>query len=95
MNREEFVRSLHSKLDHWNHEIDTLVAKKDSLDASARAEFSSRLEELRAQRDHALVQLSAFQDAGENAWQDMKSGLELAWDALSQAITSAKSRFKS
>lgn len=94
MNRDEFVRSLHSKLDHWNNDIDALVAKKDSIDASARAEFNARLEDLRTQRDRAKGQLSAFQNAGENAWQDMKSGLELAWDALSQAVASAKSRFK-
>lgn len=94
MNRDELIRSLHSKLDHWNHEIEALVARKDSIDASARAEFSARIEELRGQRDHAIKQLAAFQSAGENAWQDMKSGLELAWEALSQAIASAKSRFK-
>ncbi len=94
MNREELIRNLHSKLDHWNHEIDALVAKKDSMDASARAEFNSRLDDLRSQRDRAMSQLSAFQNAGENAWQDMKGGLELAWEALSQAIASAKSRFK-
>lgn len=94
MSRDEFIRSLHSKLDQWNHEIDALVAKKDSLDASARTELNARLADLRIQRERAMAQLSTFQEAGENAWQDMKSGLELAWDALAQALASAKSRFK-
>jgi len=35
-----------------------------------------------------------LQHAGEHAWKDMKAGLELAWDAVEAAFSSARSRFK-
>ncbi|MBU1364423.1 MAG: coiled coil domain-containing protein [Gammaproteobacteria bacterium] len=94
MNRDEFTRKMHSRLDQWNNEIDALVARKDSIEETARAELNARLEDLRAQRDRARSQLATLQNASETAWQDMKAGLEMAWDAVAQAIESAKSRYK-
>lgn len=91
--RDEFVRGLHSSVGRWNHEIDALVARKDTIEASARADLDARLDDLRSQRDRAMNRLSVFQTAGEHAWQGVRSGLEFAWEAVSQAIASAKARF--
>ena len=32
--------------------------------------------------------------AGEGAWQDLKTGTEMAFDAMNQALKSAAQRFK-
>jgi len=32
--------------------------------------------------------------SGEGAWGDMKTGIELAWTSMGEAIDSARSRFK-
>jgi hypothetical protein len=32
--------------------------------------------------------------SGGSAWEDLKSGIELVWTAMGEAIDSAKSRFK-
>ena len=92
--RDEYIRKMHSRLDQWNNEIEALVARKDQVEESARAEFGSRLDDLRNRRDHAKQQLEQLQQASESAWQDMKAGIELAWDAVTQAIESARSRYK-
>lgn len=94
MTRDEYVRKMHAKLDQWNNEIESLVARKDQIEESARAEFGTRLEDLRSRRDAARKQLDQMQQASESAWQDMKAGLELAWDAIAQAVESARSRYK-
>ena len=92
--KEEFVRKMHSKLDIWNAEIDTLTAKANAAEASARAEYHKQLDALRGKRDEARSKLNALETAGEGAWEDLKAGVELAWDAVSEAVQSATSRFK-
>ena len=92
--KDEFVRKMHSKLDHWNADIDALTAKANDAEASARDEYHKQIETLRSKRDEARSKLSALETAGEGAWQDLKAGVELAWDAVSEAVHSATSRFK-
>ncbi len=92
--KEEFVREMHSKLDQWNAEIDVLAAKARVAEAQARADYQRQLEELRSERDKARQKLEALESASEGAWQDLKDGVERAWDSVSQAVRSATSRFK-
>ena len=92
--KEEFVRKMHSKLDVWNAEIDTLTAKAGAAEAGARTEYHKQIEALRSKRDEARDKLKTLESASEGAWQDLKAGVELAWDAVSEAVSSAASRFK-
>lgn len=92
--KDEFVRKMHSRLDHWNADIDALTAKADAAEAHARDEYHKQIEALRNKRDEARSKLSALESAGEGAWQDLKAGVELAWDAVGEALHSATSRFK-
>lgn len=92
--KEEFVRKMHIKLDEWNAEIDALSVRAAAAEADARVEFRKQIEALRSKRDDARVKLKTLEDASENAWEDMKAGVELAWDVVSDAVRSATSRFK-
>jgi len=92
--KEDFLRKMHAKLDQWNAEIDALTAKADAAKAEARAEYHKQLETLRGKRDQASSKLNELESAGEGAWQDLKAGVELAWESVSEAVRSATSRFK-
>lgn len=92
--KDDYVRKMHSQLDHLSAEIDTLTAKAEHIKADAKAEYHKHLDELRAKRDEAKTKLASLQNAGESAWGDMKAGVEMAWGAISEALDSAKSRFK-
>jgi hypothetical protein len=92
--KDEYVRKMHAKLDLWNAEIDGLAAKADQVSADARAGYYKQIEALRSRRDDAKKTMAQLQNAGEGAWRDMKAGMEMAWDAMGEAIDSAKSRFK-
>ena len=48
---------------------------------------------LRAKQDEARTKLASLRNAGEGAWEDLKAGVEMARDAIGEAIKSAKSRF--
>lgn len=92
--KNEYVAKMHSKLDKWNAEIDKLVVKADAAKAEAGSEYRERIEELRAKRDEAKTKLESLQNAGEGAWEDLKAGVEMAWDAIGEAVDSAVARFK-
>lgn len=92
--KDEYIRKMHSKLDHWNAEIDKLAAKASQSKAEASAGYHKQLDELRSKRDEAKKGLERLQSSSEGAWEDMKIGLEMAWTSIGEAIDSAKSRFK-
>lgn len=92
--KDEYVRKMHSKLDHWNAEIDKLAAKASQSRTEVGTEYHKQVEELRAKRDEAKNSLERLQSASEGAWEDMKAGLDMAWTAIGEAIDSAKSRFR-
>lgn len=92
--KEEFVRTMHARLDRWNAEIDALMEKADTVEADARAGYRNQVEVLRGRRDEARRKLKELESAGEGAWEDLKAGVELAWDAVSEALRSAAARFK-
>jgi uncharacterized coiled-coil DUF342 family protein len=92
--RDEYVRKLQEKLEEWNAEIDTLAAKAGEVKADAKNEYAEHIEALKAKQAVAREKIDELQQSAESAWEDLKSGLELAWTAVGEAISSAKSRFK-
>jgi hypothetical protein len=92
--RDEFVRKMHSLLDKGNAEIEALEARAEHAEAGARDAYRKQIAALRAKQDEARGRLESLRTAGEGAWQDMKAGVEMAWEAIGEAIESAKSRIK-
>lgn len=92
--RDEYVRKLQEKIGEWNAEIDALAARGAEVKAEARDEYAEQIQALKAKQAAAREKLEELQHSGENAWEDLKTGAELAWSSMVEAITSAKSRFK-
>ena len=94
ISKDEYVRTMHSQLDQLSNEIDRLVEKTEQMEEVGRSEFAKHLDDLRQRRDEGRERLKSIQQAGENAWEDMQSGFELAWESITQALDSARNRFK-
>lgn len=92
--KDAYIQKLHARLDEWNAEIDKLRAKADKAKAESRIEYQNQIESLRQSRNEAEKKVAELHEAGEGAWEDLKSGVQLAWDAMEQAIKSARTRFK-
>lgn len=92
--RDEYVRKMHSLLDKGSAEIDALEAKAEHVEADARDAYNKQIAVLRAKQEEARAKLEPLRNAGEGAWQDLQAGVEMAWEAIGEAIESAKSRFK-
>jgi outer membrane murein-binding lipoprotein Lpp len=92
--RDEYVRKMQAKLEEWNSEIDTLSAKAGKVTSDVRNEYNEQIEALKAKQATARQKIEELQHSGESAWEDLKTGIELAWVAMGEAVDSARSRFK-
>ena len=92
--RDEYMRKMQAKLEEWNAEIEMLTAKAGKATADVKTEYNEQIESLKAKQAAARQKIAELQQAGESAWVDLKSGMELAWTAMGEAIDSARSRFK-
>lgn len=92
--RETYEKKLEAKLDEWSAEIDKLKAKADEAQADVQLEYYKQIEELRSLQATANKKLVVLAKAGDDAWEDLKAGIESAWDSLGNALKSATSRFQ-
>jgi predicted nucleic acid-binding Zn-ribbon protein len=92
--RDEYIHKLQTKLEEWNSEIDKLSARAGKVSADARKELHEQIDSLKIKHSTTHQKIEEIQHAGEGAWKDMKSGVELALTAMGEAIDSARSRFK-
>lgn len=91
--KKAYEEKLRAQLDGWNAEIDKLEAKFRERKADANIDYSTKIEELKRKREEMRNKLDQLQRSGEDAWQDIKAGVEGARSALSDALQSAKERF--
>jgi uncharacterized coiled-coil DUF342 family protein len=92
--KDEYVQKLHAKLDEWSAEIDKLKAKADKAGAESRIEYQNQIKNLQQKRREAEKKADELRSAGEGAWEDLKVGVQLAWDSMEEAVKSARSKFK-
>jgi uncharacterized coiled-coil DUF342 family protein len=92
--KDAYVQKLHAKLDEWNAEIDKLKAKADKAEADSQAEYHKQVEVLREKRKDVESKIRDVVEAGDGALEDLKSGVQGAWDSMEEALKSARSKFK-
>lgn len=91
--RNTYVEKIKAKLDEWNADIAKLEAKARQQEADTQIKLMERIETLKKKRKSTEDDLDKLRQAGDNAWQDLKTGVENAAASLGDAIKSAKSRF--
>lgn len=92
--KEAYEQKLQAQLDEWSAEIDKLKARADQAEADAQLEHYKQIENLRTMQDAARSKLAELKNSGDDAWEDLKAGIDNARESLAQALKSAKSRFK-
>ena len=92
--KEIYQKKLQAQLDEWSAEIDKLKAKADRAEADAQLEYYKEIEELRSMQEAASSKLVELKDASDDAWEDLKAGMDSSWNMVGNALKSAASRFK-
>lgn len=91
--KQAYVDKIQARLNEWDAEIEQLKARAAHAGAAARIASERQLDMLREEQREAQAKLDDLRAAGDDAWQDMKTGVEQAWSSLEEAARSAKARF--
>lgn len=91
--KEQYIAYLHKKIDDWNADIDRLMYRADTIDKESRLELNRQIQLLKSKRAEIETKITELSQSGTGAWEDIKSGLDLAGEAMSAAVKSATARF--
>jgi uncharacterized coiled-coil DUF342 family protein len=91
--KKSYLQKLAAQLQDWDTEIDELKVKAHLAKADAKDEFAKQIEDLRSKRQAMQSKLQQLQDSGDEAWDDIKTGLEKSWTELRGSFRNAMSKF--
>lgn len=94
MDRNEFVRRMHSQLDQWNNEVSDLLQQKEKFTEDVRTQVDESTTMMKQNLDAMRIKVKELETASAGAYDDMKAGVELASESLREAMQSAKQHFK-
>jgi len=90
--RDEYVEKMKHKLDEWNHDIDKLEEKSEHLKDDVKVAYQKEINSLKQQRETVKGKVNELIHASEEAWDELKVGVEEAWKKFTDAIGKAHSR---
>ena len=82
-----------AELNKLNAQVDEMKAKAAQVQADAKIQYSSQIEELQTKQVAVQMKLEELQAASQDAWEDIKTGVELAWLDLQQSFQNAIAQF--
>jgi multidrug resistance efflux pump len=91
--KDAYVEKIQARLNQWDSEIEKLKAEAEEANADAKLEYVAQIRELQEKQKDAQSKLDALRRAGDDAWLDLKVGVEGAWASLENAAKNAISRF--
>jgi len=92
--KDAYSKKAQAQLDEWDADIQKLKAKADRAEANTQLEIQKQIKTLRRKQKEVGDKLAELSAAGDDAWEDLKDGLESAKDSLGSALKSATSRFR-
>jgi len=90
-----YKKKVEEKLKRFSETVGELTGKTENLQEDAKAEFHQQIESLHAKQGTVRSKLEKLEDAGDDALDDLKEGIEEAWKDLKGALDSAIARFRS
>ena len=91
--RNEYLDKIKAQLEEWEYDINRLEARLDDAQDEAKVKLDKTINDLKARQKDMQGRLKQLENAAEEAWTDVKDGLELAWDSLKLGFLAAKSEF--
>ena len=92
--KQAYQQELRARLDQWQATIDGLETRSDEIREDGRIQLHRADDQLRAHHTFAQHRLDNLQQAGDDAWDGLKSGIDVTRKKLGNAIDSAVSRFQ-
>jgi uncharacterized protein YukE len=90
--KDAYVKKVKARLDEMREEIDKLYSKAGRAKDDAKANYEKQIDEFRRTLKELANKLADIEKASDNAWQDLKQGLEKYGETLTKSFAQAKKR---
>ena len=91
--KDEFQQKLEARLKELDAEMVVLREKGHDLKDEAKVKWDQKLAELEVKRDAARVKLAEVTDSSAEAWKDLQTGAQAAWNDMNKAFDEASREF--
>jgi hypothetical protein len=92
--RAEYVEKLSAQMLEWDAQIDRIKFQATSETPEARLEYSDAIAALQLKRDEAALKLQGISAAGDDEWEDLKTGTEQIWGDFTTMLGNAVKKIK-
>jgi hypothetical protein len=92
--KEAYKQKIEAELELAQAKLAEFKAQAKSSAADARIKLAKQVDELEQKVDTTRAKLKELGEASDDAWEQLKVGVESAWGALSAAIRNAAAKFK-
>ena len=95
--KDSYLKKMKAELDDlnykWNIECNKIEAKAQHAKVEVKKKYEENLKTLQKKRAKMSQKLDQIDVASEDAWRDVKEGVDNAWQSLNEAIKKARSHF--
>jgi uncharacterized protein YhaN len=92
--KEAYKQKIEAELELAQAKLAEFKAQAKSSAADARIKNAKQVDELEQKINATKSKLKELGEASDDAWEQLKVGVESAWGALSAAIRNAAAKFK-
>jgi universal stress protein A len=92
--KRAYQEKIEAQLKEWAAKTDALKTRADKTKTDAQVIYKEQIENLRTKQEAARQKLQELKDSGEEAWGELKVGLDKALEDFKKAFSSARSKFK-
>ena len=88
--QQQYVAKMEAQISAWTAKLAVMKAKLDEAEVQGRHEFHKQIDASQRQHEVASQQLDELKQAGEEAWESLRAGVETVWKDLATSIHGEK-----
>jgi hypothetical protein len=89
-----YKEKIEARLKALTVKMDRLKAKADKTKAEANMKYYKQIKIFRSKQEMLMRRSHELKESRDEAWEELKAGVYIAWDDLKYALSRAISRFK-
>jgi hypothetical protein len=88
--QELYVAKMQGQISEWSIKLAAMKAKLDEAELQGRLEFHKQVDASQRQHEVASRHLDELKQAGDEAWESLRAGVEIAWKELATSMNGGK-----
>ncbi|MBU0653590.1 MAG: hypothetical protein KJ914_00490 [Gammaproteobacteria bacterium] len=92
--KEDYQQKIEAELGLAQAKLAEFQARAKVASADTRMSYNEHMRDMEQKFDATRTKLKEFGEASDGAWENLKDGVETAWNSLSTSVQNAAAKFK-